>query len=324
MLAELLDSIVAEGHADDVEVVVSDDASTDDTLVVAGRYSERIKHFNLISQPHNLGFDRNFLAVTAAARAPYIWLMGDDDLLEPGGLSRLLEMIERWPQAVGFTLGVIDYDVTMTTPIGIRGTPPTQLITGAKDLFLSMADLLGFMSTLVVKRSLWDQAAKDPQVQSVNNCYVQVIIAGKIIGESGQWGVIQEPCVGFRTGNDQLLARYGWLDRLKIDARAYGEIADLLFPDDPETRARIIRRIFDTHIMARILNAKTMPETTMGTFTAAVFLARTYGDLPAYWTRALPILMAPKWSIRHARSFYKNYFKSSGAYRASNEFAKKA
>lgn len=317
LLSELLDSIIDQENVDDIEIVISDDASTEDKSSIENLYSSRFKNYKFISQKSNLGIDGNFLAVVAEATSPYIWLMGDDDRLEPGSIRRLLDAIELWPDAVGFTLGVIDYDVTMRTPVGIRATPPTQLITGSKAVFSTIADLLGFMSALVVKRDLWNQEINDPKIVSIKNYYVQVIILGRIIGENGQWGVIQPPCVGFRTGNDQLQARYGWLERLKIDAQAYGEIEDILFADSPETRAIMRRRIFNTHIMARIINAKTTTEPTNGIMPAILFLTRRYGTIPTYWTIALPLLLAPKWLIRFARRFYKTYFKSSGKNRAS-------
>ncbi|WP_081620311.1 glycosyltransferase family 2 protein [Ancylobacter sp. FA202] len=317
LLSELLDSILDQENVDDVEIVISDDASTDDTMSIADSYLFRFKHYKFIAQPINLGMDGNFLAVVAAATSPYIWLMGDDDRLEPGSIRRLLDAIELWPDAVGFTLGVIDYDVTMSTAIGLRATPTTQLMTGSRAVFSSIADLLGFMSALVVKRDLWIRELNDPKISSINNYYIQVIILGRIIGENGQWGVIQPPCVGFRAGNDQLQARYGWLERLKIDAKAYDQIAQILFADSPQTRNIMRRRIFDTHIMARIMNAKTTAEPTVGIMPAALFLARTYGKIPAYWTIALPLLLTPNFLVRFFRGFYRTYFKSSGRNRAS-------
>lgn len=317
MLSELLDSVMNQENVDDIEIIISDDASTDDTISIANLYSHSFKNYKFISQKTNLGIDGNFLAVVAAATSPYIWLMGDDDRLEPGSIRRLLDAIEFWPDAVGFTLGVIDYDITMRTAVGIRATPPTQLMTGSKAVFSTIADLLGFMSALVVKRDLWNQEINDPKIKSIKNYYVQVIILGRIIGENGQWGVIQPPCVGFRTGNDQLQARYGWLERLKIDAQAYGEIEHILFSDAPETRAIMRKRIFNTHIMARVMNAKTTTEPTDGIISAIIFLAKNYGTLPSYWIIVVPLLISPKWFVRFYRRLYRSYFKSSGTHRAS-------
>ncbi len=314
-LAELLDSIIAQGRPE-IEVIVSDDASPDDTAMVGESYIGRIPKYRFIRQPQNLGLDRNFLAVVEAATGDYIWLMGDDDRLEAGGATRVLAALERWPEVAGLTLGVIDYDLAMKRFVGIRPTPPTQLIEGVGPVFSRLADLLGFMSALVVDRTKWQEIAATPSVKDFQNYYVQVYIIGRVIERYKTWGVVQEPCVGFRTGNDQFKTKFGWLQRLKIDVEGYDQIADALFAHDAVAHAAMRRRIFGTHVMARITNAKTSPESTPGIFEAAYYLFRFYGAMPRYWTRALPTLLAPKWSMRAARAAYKRFASASGAARA--------
>ena len=255
LLAELLDSIIAQGLPE-IEVVVSDDASPDDTVAVAERYRGRIARYTLIAQPVNIGLDRNFLAVVEAATGDYIWLMGDDDLIEPGGARRVLESLQRWPGVCGLTLGVIDYDVRMRHPVGVRTMPPTQLMTGVGRVFGEMAEVLGFMSALVVDRRRWHAVAAEPASGDFENYYIQVYIVGRIIERFGNWGVVQEPCVGFRTGNDQFGVKFGWFNRLKIDVAAYDQIADALLGDDPAAHAAMRQRIFETHVMARLNNAQ--------------------------------------------------------------------
>ena len=317
-LAELLDSIIAQGIPN-IEVVVSDDASPDDTALVAESYCARILNYRFIRQPENLGIDRNFLAVVGAATGDYIWLMGDDDRLEPGGARRVLDALDRWPGVSGLTVGVIDYDRVMSRSVGVRRMPPTQLIEGVGAVFSRMAELLGFMSALVVDRRKWNEIAADPAVKNFQNYYVQVYIIGRVIAQHVSWGVLQEPCVGFRTGNDQFKTKFGWLQRLKIDVEAYDEIAGALFVDDAPVYAAMRRRIFDTHVMARLSNAKTSQGATPGVFSAVRYLFRHYHGMPRYWTRALPTLLAPKWAIRAARVAYKRFVASSGAARARKQ-----
>ncbi|WP_156679078.1 glycosyltransferase family 2 protein [Sphingomonas profundi] len=314
-LAELLDSIIAQ-DLPEIEVVVSDDASPDDTVAVAERYRGRIARLTFLSQPVNIGLDRNFLAVVEAATGDYIWLMGDDDRLEPGGARRVLDALRRWPDVHGLTLGVIDYDVTMERPAGLRATPPTQRLTGVGQVFGELADLLGFMSALVVDREHWRRMAADPSARAFENYYIQVYLVGRIVGRDGGWGVVQEPCVGFRTGNDQFEVKFGWFQRLRIDVAAYDQLADALLADDPAAHAAMRHRVFDTHVMARINNAKTAPGRTPSVWRAAGYLFGPYGAMPRFWTRGLPTLFAPKWIIRHARSLYKRYGSRSGAARA--------
>jgi abequosyltransferase len=314
-LAELLDSIVSQSHPE-VEVVVSDDASPDDTAEVAKSYGNRIPNYRVIRQPANIGLDRNFLAVVEAASGDFVWLMGDDDRLEPGGIDRVLEALERWPGVSGLTLGVIDYDKTMQNPVGVRGMPPTQLVEDVEQVFNQLSHLLGFMSALVFDRRKWLAVAQDPSVQAFHNYYVQVYVIGRVIERFGQWGVVQEPCVGFRTGNDQFKTKFGWLQRLKIDVEAYGAIAEALFRDSPEVKTAMRQRVFDTHVMARVYNAKTNSDPTPGVVEAGRYLYGAYGDLPRFWTRALPALLAPKWLMRGVRTGYRTFSRGSGTARA--------
>ncbi len=316
MLAELLDSIIEQGREDEIEVVVSDDASPDDTVQVGNAYKSKIKHFKFIVQPTNLGLDSNFLAVVAAASAPYIWLMGDDDRLEPRGVQNVLDAIQHWPDAVGLTLGVLDYDLQMRELVGVRSMPPTQVLTGAEQVFSTIVDLLGFMSALVVRRDLWNHYAQDPAIASVRNYYVQVLILGRVIGRDGKWGVVNEPCVGFRTGNDQFQVKFGWVDRLKIDVDAYDEIADRLFSTSSSAHFMMRKRVFETHVIARVVNAKSADGKVLGSGMALRMLSKSYLDMPKFWTRAIPLLLAPPFLVRGLRRAYKSYAKSSGAARA--------
>src|SRR6476469_7775558 len=65
----------------DFEIIVSDDASTDDTPaimaeVTAGAYGARVRY---VRQPHNVGIAENRNRCLALARGQYIaWLDSDD------------------------------------------------------------------------------------------------------------------------------------------------------------------------------------------------------------------------------------------------------
>lgn len=315
MLIELLDSIVAQ-NMDRVEVVVSDDASTDHTARVLARYGSRLPLFRYMRQPCNLGVDRNVAAVAAAATGDYIWLVGDDDRIEPGGIRRVVEALERWPDTVALTVGVIDYDRFMQGITGIRPMPETQTFLGAGAAFSRIAELLGYISATLVKRDAWQVAAADPRARAMDNLYSPVFIAGLAVGARGTWGVVREPCVGFRSGNDQLKRRVGWLERLRIDVRGYDEIAAMLFPHDSRVRRAAARRIFDTHVIARIVNAKACGETRGDTLKAAGYLIRRYAAQPRLWTLALPLLLAPGRTVRALRHAYQRVLPCSGARRA--------
>jgi CDP-glycerol glycerophosphotransferase len=92
-LGECLDSILDQGVAD-LEVVVVDDGSTDESAAIARRYAERDDRVRLVRQAnHGLGHARN--TGIAAAGGDFLSFVDSDDRLPDGALARLLASLER-------------------------------------------------------------------------------------------------------------------------------------------------------------------------------------------------------------------------------------
>ena len=66
----------------DVEVVISDNASTDDTAEIISKYLQDSR-FRSYRNESNLGFNRNmFMLIRNYARGKYCWVIGDDDFID--------------------------------------------------------------------------------------------------------------------------------------------------------------------------------------------------------------------------------------------------
>ena len=96
-LRELLPPLLAEvemanGDVLRIEVVVSNNDSADET----DGYVSSLSSPALVYQrnPSNIGAICNFHACIDRARGDYIWLFGDDELFEPGGITRLLDCLD--------------------------------------------------------------------------------------------------------------------------------------------------------------------------------------------------------------------------------------
>jgi glycosyltransferase involved in cell wall biosynthesis len=88
-LREQLDSIYAQRDVD-LEVVVSDDGSTDGTVEILEEY--RASHgLVLLRNDRRLGYKDNFITAIAACKAPFIALADQDDVWEPDKLAALVE-----------------------------------------------------------------------------------------------------------------------------------------------------------------------------------------------------------------------------------------
>ncbi|MBK8696663.1 MAG: glycosyltransferase family 2 protein [Deltaproteobacteria bacterium] len=89
-----LDALLGQTFTD-FSVLLSDNASTDDTEAIGREYAERDPRVRYVRQPVNLGAIGNFLYVFEHSRGPYYsWLACDDFYDTPTHLDRLRERLD--------------------------------------------------------------------------------------------------------------------------------------------------------------------------------------------------------------------------------------
>jgi len=77
-----------------VELIISDNASPDETPSVVQDFVVRGLRVRSIRNTQNIGSDANFLQCFEEARGKYVWLFSDDDLIVPGALAKILTYCE--------------------------------------------------------------------------------------------------------------------------------------------------------------------------------------------------------------------------------------
>jgi glycosyltransferase involved in cell wall biosynthesis len=99
-LREAIHSVLAQTFGD-FELLVSDNASTDNTAeVVAGFGDPRVRYHR---QPQNVGIGENHRSVTALAQGEFVAVLSDDDLYQPDHLDRASAALNDYPQAAYYT-----------------------------------------------------------------------------------------------------------------------------------------------------------------------------------------------------------------------------
>lgn len=73
----------------DLEVLVIDNTSPDDTPEVVKPYLQRMD-FRSVRNPRNVGMLGNLAVTAQRARGRYMWILGDDDLIRPGFIEKIL------------------------------------------------------------------------------------------------------------------------------------------------------------------------------------------------------------------------------------------
>jgi glycosyltransferase involved in cell wall biosynthesis len=87
-----------------VEFIVSDNCSVDDTEAVVNGFQEDIP-IRYHRNERNIGAPANILQLPKLAAAKYCWILGDDDLLVPGSLAHVLQLLQEHPNVPAIVVG---------------------------------------------------------------------------------------------------------------------------------------------------------------------------------------------------------------------------
>jgi glycosyltransferase involved in cell wall biosynthesis len=98
-LETALDSLLAQTFTD-FELIISDNASTDETQAICERYQRMDARIRYERNERNMGASWNFNRVYNLARAPYFKQAAHDDVCEPTFLERCVEVLDRDPAVV--------------------------------------------------------------------------------------------------------------------------------------------------------------------------------------------------------------------------------
>src|SRR5579862_221709 len=113
-LRQLLDSLLGQVSGESrVEVLISDNASTDDTAKLVEEKLRNGAELRYVSNPSNIGPDANFLQCFESAAGKYVWIIGDDDLLLPGAVCHVLDHLSQG-----------EFDLAHVSHLGFAGDPP--------------------------------------------------------------------------------------------------------------------------------------------------------------------------------------------------------
>lgn len=132
-----------------VEVLVSDNCSTDNTGELVRALQASFPALKYYRNETNLGYDRNVDLAVRRASGTFVWLLGDDDVVLPGGIEAVLAAVRAAPGS-----GVIFADCPH--PLKLRADAGGPCLNG-DDFFERTHFKSGFISTNVFNRDIWQR-----------------------------------------------------------------------------------------------------------------------------------------------------------------------
>lgn len=130
-LRNCLNSLIQSNVAahPEVQVCISDNCSTDHTRQVIDDAASQLK-IKYRKNASNLGLARNVVEVVQMADGKFIWMLGDDDLLIPGGIERIIGLIHSYDKVDYFYINSYvltkEYINCLQQPFDVKNLPNTM------------------------------------------------------------------------------------------------------------------------------------------------------------------------------------------------------
>ena len=157
-LPRAVQSALAQTHRD-VEVVVLDDASTDETPEVLSRYAGD-ERFSVRRAQVNVGLFANFNRCLEVARGDFVKVLCADDWLHPQSIEDALAVLDRHPSAAmaSSPAWLVDGADRVT---GVRGAPfgPGALVASAAALrgHADWGNAAGMPTNVLLRRAVVEE-----------------------------------------------------------------------------------------------------------------------------------------------------------------------
>ncbi len=314
-LRQAIDGILlqAAGTPHSLQICISDNASEDGTEALAAEYSRRHPGVFVYGRNEtNLGFLGNLLRVMELADGDFCWLMSSDDQLAAGGLERVQQALQKYPETSGITVFTEGFERDMSArslhqnnPVILPPDPHLgHVYQTPEEIFRGCGLFHGCFSAQIVSRERWNEALHSLGREALarNIHFPHLYLIGLMVNAHPSWVWLPELTVKARRDNDALTSQFS-RNLLRYQTETMRDLsaawAALLGRHHPIYKDLMGRAYADQWNGQATLTLKIhTPCLPADEWTALREYTRRLYFLPSFWRSTFPVLLAPKPLLR--------------------------
>ena len=201
-LAHAIESVLSqlnENNLCSVEIVISDNASTDDTEQIVQRfvleYPNTVRYHR---NDDNLGFDRNVDNLFRIASGQYVEILGDDDYLANGALDLILNVIRNDAGYGVLLLNVGFLNLSSMSEIAANTFDSGREFSDKDEFFLWSKWRTAAISSIVIRKIDWLEIKLD---QYMGNQWIHISALIEVMAINQKAYAFPDQMVTVRVGN---------------------------------------------------------------------------------------------------------------------------
>jgi abequosyltransferase len=288
VLLPQLNELAAAGRAGDVELLVSDNAATDNTPEITAWLAAELQgsgiRLRVVRQPENIGPDRNFVYCFRQAEGRYFWLFGDDDIIRPGSLRVILDALRGG-----------DYDLVFLTPSAFYSDwrkefvpdpwgREAQVVHTARQMALTINVGITFISGYIVNREQLLRLPIEAPEAFVGTNLVQLSWALPLLRYHRQSLILWQRFVAGRALNS------GGYNIADIFGENFLRVVKRLLPDRPRIASIFPNFALRQWFPASIIEQRALPDSRLSIEGTQEKLQALFAGNLRYWLFTWPVL----------------------------------
>ncbi|MBU1235854.1 MAG: glycosyltransferase family 2 protein [Gammaproteobacteria bacterium] len=237
-LPQTLNSILDQAADYNVEVLIFDGGSTDNTRLLVDDYCRRFNNFRYVREIEKGGIDADLARSVELVDTKYCWLFSGDDLMRRGAIGGVLKALQEWqPDLLLCRHNECQFDMTVLKDWPVLSIAADRLFNlhekhdrlAYLEAALSSEAYFSFMGGLVVNRFTWFKGKLEPVFNGSNWAHVGRL--WKLTDAPFRLGYIYEALLDRRGGNDSFSSG-GMLSRLDIQINGLLGIIEALYGEN--------------------------------------------------------------------------------------------
>ena len=275
-----------------VEILISDNASADETTLVAKKWRDCFPRFTYIRHSDNIGSARNFRNVLDRAAGSYVWLFSDDDLMSNLALQAVCPLLLR--------------DKYVFVWVGVETAEMNDMQGENLIMEADHSQLLSVLDSGLISRCIFrKESYLATQKTFLNTCadHMGVVFEVALMGTSM---ILTTPLVYYRPGNSPS-AGPEFINAYPVPEENFLSFAEVIDDFHEQYSRRVIKRykknMFYTVLMFVMIGMRIQGKELSELYRAHFF--RCYKALPSILVLGALIYYSPGIVLRCLRRLYR-------------------
>jgi len=284
LLSVLFDQLITEPR---VELLISDNASPDETPSLVEEYQERGLNIRLIRNEVNIGADANFLQCFEMARGKYFWLFGDDDIIVPGGIRQMLSLLEGDDYALVYANPYAFRTDYVAEKVSDRFGRFAEILPNGLHLTRKVGAMLTFISAVIVNKERFAAVTDYPLSKLIGTNLIQLGWVCPLLASGSRVLFVRETIVAGRGGN---CAGWGACQVFGVNLKM---VAEATTANRGNIATTLCNRTLKVWFPGTIMEIRQGITTELLQENMRATLEPTYRTNWRYWIYVYPLIAAP-------------------------------